>query len=51
MLIELEGELEREKGRYKGLKAELRRLEKRAVQLTQVLKEKEDELEQLEEML
>lgn len=51
VLIELEGDLEREKGRYKSLKLELRRLEKQAVQLQQTLKDKEDELDQLEEML
>jgi hypothetical protein len=31
LLIELEGDLEREKGRYKSLKLELRRLEKQAL--------------------
>ncbi|TNV86962.1 hypothetical protein FGO68_gene12735 [Halteria grandinella] len=51
LLIELEGDLEREKGRYKSLKLELRRLEKHSLQLQQTLKDKEDELDQLEEML
>jgi chromosome segregation ATPase len=51
LLLEMEGDLEREKGRYKALKIELRRLEKQTVQLTQTLKQKEDELDQLEEIL
>jgi len=41
----LQNDLEKEKARYKGLKQEIKRLEKRAELLQATLKEKEDELE------
>jgi septal ring factor EnvC (AmiA/AmiB activator) len=45
IVAEMQNDLEREKARYKALKVEIRRLEKRAEQLQIILKQKEDELE------
>ena len=51
LVVDLEMQLERDKGLYKEGKHELKKLEKRAEQLQRLLKQKDDEMEQLEEIL